>query len=184
MCVKSRQLGVYILLMVVVSSCALGQATTQKKGESTRYRKIGTFAGLGGGFVLGTFVGLDVFDDAINSEQKVFITAFASAAAGALVGYFLGRAIDKRQSQVTWMWVPDELDRSLMRARSLAYGWQTTLILSQVGKFGLGQELPLGEQSRTKKNQYRPQMFEEFKPLVSTNSVNWTTTTPMEMTEK
>ena len=169
MCAKNRQLGVYILLMVVVSSCALGQATTQKKGESTKYRKIGTFAGLGGGFALGAFVGFAAFDGATNSERKITITALASAAAGALGGYFLGRAIDRRKSQVTWMWVPNELDRSLMRTRSLAYGWQPTLIPSQAGKFGLGQELPLRQQSRTKKNQDRPQMFEDLKRLVPTN---------------
>ncbi len=131
---KNHQFCVCTLLMVIVSSCALGQQPTQEKGESTKYRKIGTFAGLGGGFALGVFVGFAAFDDATNAERKITITALASAAAGALGGYFLGRAIDKRKSPVTWMWMPNELDRSLMRARSLAYGWQTALLPSQVGK--------------------------------------------------
>lgn len=166
---RNRQFGVCLLLMVVLSSCAWGQQTTSKKSESTRYRKILTLAGLGGGFVVGTFVGLDAFDQAINSEQKVFFTAFAAAAAGAVGGYFLGRAIDKSKSQVTWLWVPDELDRSLMRTRSLAYGWPTTPVPSLVGERGLDHELSLRELGRTRINQDRPQRSEELKHRVTTH---------------
>ena len=181
---KNRQLGVYILLIVALSSCAWGQQPTQKRGESTKYRKIGTFAGLGGGFVLGTFVGLNVFDQAINSEQKILITAFASAAAGALGGYFLGRAIDQRQSQVTWMYTPNELDRSLMRTRSLAHDWQTIPIGSPVGKWGFGPEASSLEQHRIKKNNDHPQLSEELKRLVPGNASTFSAAPPREMTEK
>ena len=50
-----------------------------------------TAVAAGAGFGAGVFVGLTVFDDAINSDRKVWTTAVAGAAAGGALGYFLSR---------------------------------------------------------------------------------------------
>ena len=42
------------------------------------------------------FAGLAAFDDSVNSDRKVWTTALVSAAGGAVGGYFIGRAVDKR----------------------------------------------------------------------------------------
>jgi hypothetical protein len=55
-----------------------------------------TAAGAGAGFGLGLYAGLRAFDDAVNSDRKVWTAAIVAGAAGALVGYLVGRA---RQSQ-------------------------------------------------------------------------------------
>jgi hypothetical protein len=71
----------------------------------------------GGGFALGVFAGIGAFDDSINASKKITTTALIAAAGGAIGGYFLGRALDKRDTKTKVTWAPDELDRGLMRAR-------------------------------------------------------------------
>lgn len=51
-----------------------------------------TAVGAGAGFGLGLYVGLRAFDDAVNSERKVWTTAVLVGAAGAVAGYLVGRA--------------------------------------------------------------------------------------------
>jgi hypothetical protein len=51
-----------------------------------------TIGGTGAGFGVGLWAGLSAFDDAINSERKVWTTAVVGAAAGAVGGYLIGRA--------------------------------------------------------------------------------------------
>ena len=70
-----------------------------KTGESHKYRTIFTLAGAGGGFTVGVFAGLAKFDDAINSDRKVWTTAIVGAGGGAVGGYFLGRILDKRRDR-------------------------------------------------------------------------------------
>ncbi len=48
-----------------------------------------------GGFVAGVFLGLDVYDDAINSDQKVWTTAILLGAAGGVAGWLTARKIDQ-----------------------------------------------------------------------------------------
>jgi hypothetical protein len=47
--------------------------------------------GAGGGFALGLLAGLNVFDDDVESEQKVWATAAAAAFAGGVAAYLLSR---------------------------------------------------------------------------------------------
>lgn len=51
-----------------------------------------TAAGAGAGFGLGLYAGLRAFDDAVNSDRKVWTAAIVAGAAGAFVGYLVGRA--------------------------------------------------------------------------------------------
>jgi len=50
---------------------------------------------------MGLLAGLAAFDDSVNSDQKVWTTAIASGVGGAIGGYFLGRALDKRHKTAT-----------------------------------------------------------------------------------
>jgi hypothetical protein len=49
-------------------------------------------AGAGAGFGIGTWVGLSVFDDAVNSDRKVWTSAIVGASVGGVAGYLIGRA--------------------------------------------------------------------------------------------
>ncbi len=51
-----------------------------------------TSIGAGAGFGLGLFAGLTAFDDAINSDRKVWTSAIVGAAAGGTLGYLISRA--------------------------------------------------------------------------------------------
>jgi hypothetical protein len=84
------------LIVLFVNGWAFGQQPAPNAVESHKYRTILTVAGGGGGFVLGLLTGLSVFDDAVNSDRKVWTTALAGAGGGAVGGYFIGRALDKR----------------------------------------------------------------------------------------
>jgi hypothetical protein len=75
------------------------QTQDDNPGGSSKARVIGTIAGAAGGFALGLFTGLAVFDDAVNSDRKVWTTAATFAAAGGVGGYFIGRAVGNRASE-------------------------------------------------------------------------------------
>ncbi len=112
-----KRLIVRTMLVLLACGWAFGQQPAPQKGESHKYRTIFTLAGGGGGFAVGLVAGLSAFDDAIDSDRKVWTTAALSAAGGAVGGYFLGRALDKRQKKTNVTWMPDELERSLIRSR-------------------------------------------------------------------
>ena len=65
-----------ILLVAVTTTSAFGQQSSRPSGESHKYRTIVTLAGGGGGFAAGLFAGLAVFDDATNSDRKVWTTDY------------------------------------------------------------------------------------------------------------
>jgi peptidoglycan/LPS O-acetylase OafA/YrhL len=51
-----------------------------------------TAVGAGAGFGVGLVAGLGMFDDAVNSDRKVWTTAVVSAAAGGVVAFLLSRS--------------------------------------------------------------------------------------------
>jgi hypothetical protein len=55
-------------------------------------RALWTAAGIGAGFAAGLFIGLNAFDDAVNSDRKVWTSALIGAAAGGLAGNLIGKA--------------------------------------------------------------------------------------------
>jgi hypothetical protein len=56
-----------------------------------------TVSGAGAGFGVGLWAGLTAFDDAINSDRKVWTSAVVGAAIGGVAGYFLGRHFEQHQ---------------------------------------------------------------------------------------
>lgn len=74
---------------MAVSSIAHAQSRSPQTPRATVAWTIG---GAGAGFGVGLWAGLSAFDDAINSERKVWTTAIVGAAVGAVGGYLIGRA--------------------------------------------------------------------------------------------
>lgn len=109
-----------VIALVIFTADTFAQQPAPQRGESYKYRTILTLAGAGGGFTLGVFAGLSAFDDAINSDRKVWTTAVISAGGGAVAGYFLGRALDKRKKKAGTTNATEELNRALISSRSSA----------------------------------------------------------------
>ena len=76
-----------LFLWPALSVPALAQ---QPAGQSGR-TAVWTAVGAGAGFGIGLFAGLTAFDDAINSDRKVWTSAIIGAAAGGTLAYFLTR---------------------------------------------------------------------------------------------
>jgi len=113
-----NRLAIIASLVLFTSTSTLAQQPAPKREESHKYRTILTLAGGGGAFALGVFVGLNAFDDAVNSDRKLWTTAAISAAGGAVGGYFLGRALDKRRKKTDVTSATDEFYRALMYSQS------------------------------------------------------------------
>jgi hypothetical protein len=80
---------VIALALVLFSS---HQAAAQSRsGSSEGHAAVWTTVGAGAGFGVGLWAGLTAFDDSIDSDRKVWTTAIVSAAAGGVLGYFIGR---------------------------------------------------------------------------------------------
>jgi hypothetical protein len=87
-------------VLIVLSCCPLfAQQPAAKRDTSSKFRTVGTIAGAGGGFALGVFAGIAKFDDAVNSDRKVWTTAIIGSAAGGVGGYFIGRIFDRRRDR-------------------------------------------------------------------------------------
>jgi hypothetical protein len=80
-------------LAVPVSAFADSKApsTPKSSSSSTKKKVIWTIVGAGAGFTAGVFLGIAKFDDAINSDRKVWLTAIGCAAAGGVGGALIGR---------------------------------------------------------------------------------------------
>ena len=70
-------------------------APTRTKTSSTTKRVVWTLVGIGAGFGAGVFIGLHAFDDAINSDRKVWTSAIVGAAAGGLAAGLLSRNVGR-----------------------------------------------------------------------------------------
>ena len=71
------------------SSAAPARASSRTK------RVVWTLVGIGAGFGAGVFLGLHAFDDAINSDRKVWTSAIVGAAAGGLAAGLLSRNVGR-----------------------------------------------------------------------------------------
>ena len=74
-----------VLMLTVTAAPVEGRS---RGGRSALW----TVVGAGAGFGCGLLIGLTAFDDAIESERKIWTTALASGAAGGAIGYLVSRA--------------------------------------------------------------------------------------------
>lgn len=103
-----------VILFVLLSLCSFPAHANDTHKNSSKWRTILTIVGVGGGFTAGMFVGISAYDDAINSERKVWTTAALMSAAGGVGGFLLGRHIDKSREykessimpEIQWKTVP------------------------------------------------------------------------------
>ena len=113
----TKKLMLFIcVLALLANDCAFAQQPSVSK-ESHKYRTLFTIVGGIGGAAIGLFAGLSAFDDSVHSERKVTTTAAASGAGGAVGGYFLGRALDKKNQQQTVTGWPNGADPGLQFPR-------------------------------------------------------------------
>ena len=85
--------GGALLVGLVVFAVAVAPVEARSRAGRTG---LWTAVGAGAGFGIGMLIGLTAFDDAINSDRKVWTTAVAGAAAGGALGYFFSRGREKR----------------------------------------------------------------------------------------
>lgn len=76
---------VAVTLMVALSPLPAAHA-------QSRSQVIWTISGAGAGFGVGLWAGLSAFDDAVNSDRKVWTSAIVGAGVGAVAGYLIGGA--------------------------------------------------------------------------------------------
>ncbi len=109
-------------------------ATPQTKSRSTGKRVMWTLLGAGAGFGAGLLIGLNQFDDAINSDQKVWMSALLGAAGGGIAGGLLSRNV-----------APSPQVRAGRRAPSssepVAVSWQSAVGSGSGGDDALRQRL-------------------------------------------
>jgi hypothetical protein len=85
--------GFIVTAILLVAGAPTAHAQTRSGGRTTLW----TIVGAGAGFGLGLALGLHAFDDAVNSDRKVWTSALVGAAAGGTLGYVIGRS--RRPSQ-------------------------------------------------------------------------------------
>ena len=85
-----RHLGLAIvfLLWSALFNSALAQPAHPTGGRTALVASVGA----GAGFGIGLWAGLTAYDDAINSDRKVWTSAIVGAAAGGTLAYLLTRA--------------------------------------------------------------------------------------------
>ena len=82
------KLAIVLLVWSALSTPAVAQQPSGNGGRIALWTSVGA----GAGFGLGLFAGLTAFDDAINSDRKVWTSAIVGAAAGGTLGYLITRA--------------------------------------------------------------------------------------------
>jgi hypothetical protein len=107
------------------------------RASSGSKRALWTMVGIGAGFGAGLLVGLHAFDDAIDSDRKVWMSALAGAAAGGVAGNLLSKNIGRSPvvtggsswrsddvPDVSWQAVRPAADAALRnRVRAVSAGW-------------------------------------------------------------
>jgi hypothetical protein len=96
--------GVLILSLLTPSLAAAGDETRAAAAPagaptSTSRRVLWTLVGAGAGFAAGLVFGLRQFDDAIDSDRKVWTSAVVGAAAGGVAGALISGAGSSRPSR-------------------------------------------------------------------------------------
>jgi uncharacterized protein YcfJ len=91
--------GVLLAVLLAASPAAADtgreRSASAAKAGSTGKRVAWTVIGAAAGFGAGLFLGLNQFDDAIDSDRKVWTSALVGAAAGGVAGNLLSRNVGR-----------------------------------------------------------------------------------------
>lgn len=91
--------GIALLLVLALAAPTHAQSAGAKPAGGGNGKRIGwTLGGIGIGFGAGMFVGLSKFDEAINSDRKVWTTSIAGGAAGGMIAFLLTRGRNRDQT--------------------------------------------------------------------------------------
>jgi hypothetical protein len=96
--------GVVLIVLLAASTAAADtgpQAAPAPKSSSTGKHVAWTVVGAAAGFGAGLFLGLNKFDDAIDSDRKVWTSAIVGAAAGGVAAALLSRNIGRSSAAAT-----------------------------------------------------------------------------------
>lgn len=77
----------WMVIGIIVALSSVSVAQAQNRGQV-----LWTVSGAGAGFGVGLWAGLSAFDDAVNSDRKVWTSAIVGAGIGAVAGYLIGRS--------------------------------------------------------------------------------------------
>ena len=96
-----RELIVVLMTLFMAAPVAAASGdervqTAPKSGSGTGKRVMWTIIGAAAGFGAGVYIGLNQFDDAVNSDRKVWMTALVGAAAGGLTANLLSRNLSAK----------------------------------------------------------------------------------------
>ena len=86
----------WMVISLIVARGSVSVAQAEGRG-----RVLWTVSGAGAGFGVGLWAGLSAFDDAVNSDRKVWTSAIVGAGVGAIAGYFIGRSRSDRNRPST-----------------------------------------------------------------------------------
>jgi hypothetical protein len=92
-----RVIGVMLVAWIIAEGAAFAQTKSSASSRSATRRVVWTIVGAGAGFGTGLFLGLNKFDDSVNSDRKVWTSALVGALAGGVAGGLLS-ANRKRES--------------------------------------------------------------------------------------
>jgi hypothetical protein len=97
-----------LLIGTLCSSAPAAAQTVSGDADLRRNRTaLWTVVGAAAGFGVGIWAGLHAFDDAIDSDRKVWTTAILSAAGGGVAGFLIGRRGARPALGPTFRTVPD-----------------------------------------------------------------------------
>lgn len=83
-----------IMFVLLILCLSANGWTAEPEKHGHKWTAIMTAIGAGGGFLVGMAWGLSAYDDAINSDEKVWATSLGCAAGFGIAGFFIGRHID------------------------------------------------------------------------------------------
>jgi hypothetical protein len=117
-----RSILIVLALSLGLGSSAGAQALGRDHATGNVARSVTswTSSAAGAGFGIGLHVGLIAFDDAMNSDRKVWTSATLGAGVGALAGYLIGRARNDERRGPTVTAHYDRFSFSELREREQA----------------------------------------------------------------
>jgi hypothetical protein len=107
-----------VVTAILMLACAPAHAQSPSRGSGLQ--AIWMAVGAGAGFGVGLWAGLTAYDDAVNSDRKVWTSAVVGAAVGGMTGYLIGRTRRGRTRPATTRLSPRDWPTDATLARELA----------------------------------------------------------------